>query len=692
MPELSTAQLLESDSARRLLGALGQLGGQASPGQLADTAGLSASAVTKWLGRMREAQLVDGARRRPALTPEGWAAAGRPAITPGDSLQLGEAIARMPTEAHRAFLRLSLSAAVARWHLGARRREAHAGFIAGGATGTGKSSLARFVADALGLDWAIVHVQLRTATAGEVLGRLEQRDGGAYSFRPSPLLAEPVIVFDEFDKAERALQRDALVCFQGSTRAAREGFAFELRATPILTCNKQGELPVPAEYRRRSIVLDTDPLAPLLGDIDLRLRELQSAGGPPLLELATLTPPAAELPRAEFMLLRETLREGLSDEGWQLCEPRSIELTALGAAGGVADPDLEAFALQAAADYLTCAETVGETRRDWRARMPRQLAGEQLQTIESGASDREAIASGQRRQITEHAGESLALTGERQSFAEQLNLARPDARKIAPGHRPAAKALRAQLEQLRRQVLDCKSADALAALRELAAQPLAGAEQLHRQIADQHAAELAAAAEQRQQRELEVERKRRDREQRQRRAAAEKRAAADARRLAEQRAAAAGVELRQLRAEIARLEQLSQRTAGSPLEALRARSLIAFQPAPPRPPARTLSERLAALLPRGGWWYAPADPAVRFYGLAGGCPELEDWQAPATQRLLRDALGALGLKRARRSPMRCSTRSTMLRRASSPRSCAPTSSGSPIGSSTPPRPPRGSEG
>lgn len=643
MPAPSPTELLENESARALLAALEQLGGEASPGELAAAAGLGPATVTKWLGRLREAALVEGPKRRIQLTPEGWAAAGRPAIAPGESLQLGEAIARMPTEAHRAFLRLALSATVARWHLGARRREAHAGFIAGGATGTGKTSLARFVSDAFGLDWALVRIQLRTATAGEVLGRLEQTDAG-YAFRPSPLLAQPLIIFDEFDKADRPLQRDALVCFQGDTRAAREGVPFDIRATPMLTANKQGQLPIPPEYRRRSIVLDTDPLAGLLADIDLRLRELENAGGPPRLDLAALAPPAAELPPKEFLLLRETLRAGLTDHGWQLCDPRSVELMALGAAGGVAAPDLAALALQASVDYLTCAETVGETREAWRRQLPGQLAGQPLEALERGASDSDVLAAGQRRQIAEHAGDSIALTGERQAFAEELNLARPDARRFPPSQRPTAKALNAQLAQLRRQALAARSADALSGLREIAGPLIAEAERLHRTLeADQQRAIERAAAEVTEKRQRRTrEREQRTREREQLRAAKQRQASENATR---RRAAAA--ELASVRTAAKQLERLWARgSARAPLQVLTElrvddRPLLIFEDHQLDMNSRLERVLAAVAVAVGhGLWRSPFDPSVQHVGTRSTCEALEAW-GDGSRQVLAPALRLL---------------------------------------------------
>lgn len=166
-------QLVAEESVRALVQALAELGGEAAPSELDGPAGLAASTRSKWLTRMREAHLVSGPKGRVQLTPEGWAAAGRLPALPGVQLALAEAIARWPTSAHRAFLRLAISAVVARYHLGAAAN-GHAGFITAGATGTGKTAVGRFVCDVFGLDPAAAIVGLPDRTGGEIPHRLRR--------------------------------------------------------------------------------------------------------------------------------------------------------------------------------------------------------------------------------------------------------------------------------------------------------------------------------------------------------------------------------------------------------------------------------------------------------------------------------------------------------------------------------------
>lgn len=69
-----------------------------------------------------------------AMSGDGASAVG--GVGAGD---LGPALALLPTEEHRAFLRLVLSATIARHHLGARNPSGWPGFLATGPTKTAKT-------------------------------------------------------------------------------------------------------------------------------------------------------------------------------------------------------------------------------------------------------------------------------------------------------------------------------------------------------------------------------------------------------------------------------------------------------------------------------------------------------------------------------------------------------------------------
>lgn len=652
MTALVDGGLVLEESARALLGALQGHGGVSTPGQLAEASGLAPQTVTKWLRRLRDVGLVDGPKPRPQLTHEGWAAAGGPRRAPGGETSLAEAIARWPSEQHRAFLRLGIAAVIARWHLGAQRPEGHPGFIAAGPTNTGKTSLAHFIADAFGLDWALARVLLRTAAPGELLGRLEREESAGYSFRPSALLAGPFIVVDEFDKADPALQRDALVLFQGDVRGAREGTVYDQRAVPLLTCNTPSGLRVPVEYRRRCVVLNTDPVIGLLEDLDERLHELAAAGGAPRLELERLRPPASEVPDSVRAVLRELLRQSLTPEGWRLCEVRSIELLVLGAAtGDREDIDLAAVAVQTAVDYLTCAETVGETREDWRPAIGGlHELGAGAETIRArlarGQEEQQHIQARKQRPGAQHSVDTIELTGERHAFAEELRQTKLSVSRVPSRYAAGAAGARAQLERLRSDALNTRSAAALEQVRQQATGPIGQARAIRTSVdrdRDQREREAIEA-----QRRRQAERDRQRQQEASRREAIAAAAAArkaQARRERDERSAAVE-ELQQVRATASQLERLWKRhgvpRAGeeSPGKVLAGtyvfgQPLFVFQVAD----RAALGRFLGAMGGSQGTWSTPlGDPALRLFGSRTGGPQgLAEW-GESTRDVLRPPL------------------------------------------------------
>jgi hypothetical protein len=123
------------------------------PGQeLAELTGLAASTTREALGRLVARGLArrDGKRRVWATSAgrsEAGAAARGPAVVPA----LGAALAVLPAEGLRAFVRLQLAAVVARWHLAGEFMSGWPGFIALGPTRTAKTWFAVFACRVFGL-------------------------------------------------------------------------------------------------------------------------------------------------------------------------------------------------------------------------------------------------------------------------------------------------------------------------------------------------------------------------------------------------------------------------------------------------------------------------------------------------------------------------------------------------------------
>ncbi len=281
-----------------MLESLARGGGTATPGELGRLAGVGKSVQAAHIKDLSAARLVDATNREVRITPLGQSYAGAegPALSAGAGLDL--ALAPFPPW-HRAFLRLLISAVVARWHLAEAWADAQwPGFVVLGGTKVGKSAMADWMCRMLGLELAQAVRILRTETKGGLLGRVR-----GDRFVASALVDLPFVCFDEFDKAEEELKKEALVYMLGRAREYREGAVLLLRPTPMLAYNppdsedRQVRLAkVPEEYRRRAVVLDlgTDPSVGLQG----RLRTLYGPGLPAL-ALERLRPPADRLPEKE---------------------------------------------------------------------------------------------------------------------------------------------------------------------------------------------------------------------------------------------------------------------------------------------------------------------------------------------------------------------------------------------------------
>lgn len=496
-------RLTAEPNVRKLLATLVELGGAAGAGEVATAAGLASSTCRKWLAQLRAAGLTRGRRGTVELTPEGWDAAtlARAAL-PAGQLELAAAIAFWPTAAHQAFVRLAIAGVISRHHLGRSVRKGHPGFIATGRTGTGKTTAGRFVCDVFGLDQAVVVVGLPDRIGGEILGRREQLPEG-WRFLPSPLLEQPLVVFDEFDKAGATVQRDALLYLADDVESVKDGTRVIVRAVPILTCNKRsGRLPVRDEYRRRAIVLDTDGLAgEQLAQLSRRLRELEDAGGPPRLSLEQLPPPAARLPADLFDLLRGLLDGALTAGGSALVHLPSIELLALGYAA--LDMPLDSAVIAAAHDYLTCAETVDETVPGWQRAF--SLAAGALvdgasaaDALELAAADQLAIAARRDDRRVKRARDDDALIARRAELVAELELAEQaiDGRKLpTPDLKITGKGVRALLRKRREEAGTARSLDRLLDVDEHARPVLRQARELVDAIEARKQALVAAAGE-----------------------------------------------------------------------------------------------------------------------------------------------------------------------------------------------------
>jgi hypothetical protein len=372
-----------------VLVAAGDLGLQS--GQVAAASGLAArtcrAAVDRLLGRLLATREGQRGRLRATMAGRSEAGAGAPGV---DLMpQLEEAIDCFPTQAHRAFLRLLLSGIVARHHLAGFYHDGWGGFIALGPTNTGKTSMAKLPCGVFG--WPPVGTvrMLPDETAGSVFARRVQGADG-WSVVIPPVLGEAYVCFDEWDKADPDVRKQAGQLLMGYVATELEGQRIEIRPTVMVCLNTgpEGLRVMPQAYVRRAVVLDTGPLEGMLGDIDQAMRKLFRSHIPRL-QLALLRPPADELADADRAALRTGLRAGLTADGWRLCDVEVLSRLTLGRAALTGDQDLRRAALATAVDYLATAATVGHTRPGWAAPLMAQLGGRGPLAPDAGAAEEE---------------------------------------------------------------------------------------------------------------------------------------------------------------------------------------------------------------------------------------------------------------------------------------------------------------
>ena len=635
--------LLEEESPRRLLAILAELGGCATPGELGERAGLAPRTRGKWLPRLRAAGLVEGTKHELRITLLGQSyVAAAPGLGAGATVD--GALAAFPP-GHQAFLRLLLSAVVARWHLAERLPGAlWPGFVCLGGTGVGKTAMAELCCHLFGLDTAGHVVILRTETEGSVLGRRAAAAGG-FRFAPSPYLERPFLCLDEFDKAERPLQREALVLLQGRSHEEREGERLLIRLTVMLALNPPAS--VDDAYRRRSVVLNLGAARP--AGLSARLRALYQEALPRL-SLDDLRPPHERLPEDPVRIIGEVPR-ALNEEGKRLYDGRMLEPCVLGRAAllGLGPEDaLDVAALAVAFDYLVCAETVCETRPGWRSQLtgaveymhthPERPGAEALARAFDEHEQAQAAAGVDRsRKRIAASGEDVALTVARGELAKELEEAARDITQVPRPERPRAQGLRDGLRKLGKRAKDAHSADGLEEVRAASAAVLSEARELHRRIEEDRQTEQDAARAAAEGRKKSPAAQARERERR----AKERRRATEEVKLV--RAAAAALEAAYRRKATRKDEDVLEA-----LEALRdgdGRSIIAWREdreplVAGRGPAAFIGNAFGALAGRRGAWYSPLDPTVSFYGSPHKCPTLAAW-GPGTQAILAAALRPL---------------------------------------------------
>lgn len=278
----------------RALAGAGDVG--ASTVELAAVTGLSERTVRAAVARLVGHRLAvrAGQRGRVFTTPAGRAEAG--AGMPGLALvgALDGAVGLLPSEGHRAFTRLLLSGVVARWHLRSRWRSGWGCFVVVGPTKTAKTAVAELACQALGLASSVAIRSLRGETEAALVGRRERIEG-RFRLVASELLGLPLLCLDEFDKAPGELRTATSKLLQGDAEIAGEGTQVLDVAPCVMVC-ANSPAGLRGEYLRRAVVLDTEPLLPLLGDVHESVRQVLAGGAVPRLDSTRCGPRSSSSP------------------------------------------------------------------------------------------------------------------------------------------------------------------------------------------------------------------------------------------------------------------------------------------------------------------------------------------------------------------------------------------------------------
>jgi hypothetical protein len=622
---------------------LASAGGAATPGEVGTALELNHARQADVLRDLTTRGLIVRSHTRVELTEAGWARfAGAAPDSAGEVLD--RALAGWP-QTHRALVELMAAAVIARHHLGAARPEGHLGFMAIGPTGTGKSAAGRLVCHLFGwpLDEHLVHVPAETV--GSLLGRRERvDDGDGWRFVPAPTTALPFLVLDEWDKADREVQRHGWRYFDGKLRVRAETGWQEMRPTPLLTANGDPAQVTRPEYRRRSAVLSTAAMAGRGREIGRLLRRLSPTDR---LDLGRLVPPA-RLDEAALAVL-EVAEEFLTEAGREEFDLPGLELAALGRCALLgAGADHELAALGTVVAYLQVTESrPGQVRPGWTldAAAVRQQhgAGAGVEAL-LAAVDRGRRAVDQARQAVHegrqrHARAELAVLEAGEALADRCRKLRDklDGRRLAElpeQRRNDAAGLRRILALLAARAAQVSTEASLRDVRAQAADPLARGAAL--------VAEAAAARQQRVDDAAEARRQVQDDRQAAKKVQAwERSREAAARRQRAEQLAAVVAAAKPLEALYARKTTKPTEDPLATLLGLRVpgydQPLLVYVSPPPAPPAKGW-RRLLTTQPSGHWQVTGS--GVRFAGTRSSCPALAAW-GPGTRAVLAPVLAAL---------------------------------------------------
>jgi hypothetical protein len=341
-----------TDAPDRLLSHLRENGPASSPKM---GAALAVSTVTadKHLKRLRDQGLVAKAGALWHLTPAGIARTG--ALF--DPTDLSTVLALLPSEPHRAMVRLCIDAALTRSALAGRGDIGWPSFALYGAPGGLKTGTARLLGRLFGLSDADHVVMATDRGRADLLGGKDHLG----KWHPAPTLSHPIITLDELDKAKSEAARETpLRLLQGDSVIRWGADAFRMTATPIATFNA-GRDPrdmLPADRLRRLVMICTTDLGTEM-ECRRAARAIFESGPLPVIDPAriTVSPDRVGDDIADYF---DELEGYLTADGRKCYPAHGLSLVVPGRAAfhGI---DNMAAAIAVGYDYLTTASTWGGT-------------------------------------------------------------------------------------------------------------------------------------------------------------------------------------------------------------------------------------------------------------------------------------------------------------------------------------------
>lgn len=275
---------------------------------------------------------------------------------------LDDALALLPCEEHRAFVRLAVSTVLAKIALAGSHTSGWPGFVAWSkATRTMKTSIGYLLGALFAQSEPETVLLVSDRGSGDLIGRKRQLPGGAWTFDSAKALARRFLVLDELDKAvDEATRKAALRMLHGDAQLDLEGVLVTLAPVMMATCNATKLEDVLSEsYHRRCVVMATEGLC----SVEEATRAGQAIHTPRAiapLDLARLTPTIDRLSPGQSRLLTLQMPEKwLTERGTELHPDTGLALAAIGRTGfGLDGNDA---AKQTGLDYLLVASTWGAT-------------------------------------------------------------------------------------------------------------------------------------------------------------------------------------------------------------------------------------------------------------------------------------------------------------------------------------------